>query len=111
MQQACGKRERVAPKPAWGVQHEMARLLLLGRQWRAPPIGPAAASPPLAVPGSNAIFPPLQVRQRSMGGQSMVDLAIQVDPIQSASAAHKIAEEVTQGGSLAFTHLLPCPTL
>eukprot|EP00967_Tisochrysis_lutea_P092157 scaffold132760_cov31-Tisochrysis_lutea.AAC.3 len=43
-----------------------------------------------------------QVRQRSMGGQSMVDLAIQVDPIQSASAAHKIAEEVRA------LHVYPC---
>ncbi|KAL1527175.1 hypothetical protein AB1Y20_015854 [Prymnesium parvum] len=35
-----------------------------------------------------------QVRCRSMGGSSHVDLAIQVDQMISASSAHRIAEEV-----------------
>merc|ERR1712066_720293 len=35
-----------------------------------------------------------QVRCRAMGGSSLVDLAIQVDPMLSASCGHRIAEEV-----------------
>ena len=35
-----------------------------------------------------------EVRNRGMGGTALVDLAIQVDPLLSASAAHKVAEEV-----------------
>ena len=35
-----------------------------------------------------------QVRTRSMGGQTLVDCAIQVEPALSASCAHKLAEEV-----------------
>ena len=34
------------------------------------------------------------IRSRSMGGSSLVDLAIQVDPKMSASSAHRLAEEV-----------------
>ena len=35
-----------------------------------------------------------QVRSRSMGGSVLVDLAIRVDPMLSASCAHHLAEEV-----------------
>jgi len=35
-----------------------------------------------------------QIRARSMGGAHLVDMAIQVEPLLSASAAHKVAEEV-----------------
>ena len=34
------------------------------------------------------------IRSRSMGGSALVDLAIQVDPMLSASGAHRLAEEV-----------------
>eukprot|EP00316_Scyphosphaera_apsteinii_P012530 CAMPEP_0119323282 /NCGR_PEP_ID=MMETSP1333-20130426/60411_1 /TAXON_ID=418940 /ORGANISM="Scyphosphaera apsteinii, Strain RCC1455" /LENGTH=425 /DNA_ID=CAMNT_0007330685 /DNA_START=269 /DNA_END=1546 /DNA_ORIENTATION=- len=47
-----------------------------------------------AVPG---VLQAAHIRSRSMGGDALVDLAIQVDPILSASAAHKIAEEVRWG--------------
>jgi len=35
-----------------------------------------------------------QVRSRAMGGSSLIDLAIRVDPRLSASSAHRLAEEV-----------------
>ena len=34
-----------------------------------------------------------QVRSRTMGGSSLIDLAIRVDPRLSASSAHRLAEE------------------
>jgi len=43
------------------------------------------------VPGVKGVN---HIRCRSMGGSSLVDLAIQVDPMLSASCAHRLAEEV-----------------
>jgi len=43
------------------------------------------------VPGVNLAS---EIRTRSMGGDALVDLAIQVGPTLSASTAHKLAEEV-----------------
>lgn len=43
------------------------------------------------VPGVETVS---HIRSRSMGGSALVDLAIQVDPMLSASCAHHLAEEV-----------------